>query len=120
MKTIAFLLFSVLLGVCFAEDFCPCTREYIPVCASNGITYGNKCTFKCAQRTDADLRIVYEGVCKVGRIERPRECICPAVILPVCTDRGTFDNSCQVSCYNQIHPGNPATILYRGECGEIM
>ncbi|XP_017768799.1 PREDICTED: serine protease inhibitor dipetalogastin-like [Nicrophorus vespilloides] len=119
MKTIAFLLFSVLLGVCFAED-CPCTLENRPLCASNGVTYGNWCFFECAQRSDADLRIVYEGVCKVGRIERPRECICPDVYSPICTNFGTFGNSCQLACFQMANPDKAAVIECKGECPCIL
>ncbi|XP_017768812.1 PREDICTED: serine protease inhibitor dipetalogastin-like [Nicrophorus vespilloides] len=117
MKTIAFLLFSALLGVCFSEDYCRCTREYVPVCASNGVTYANKCLFECAQRSDADLRIVYDGVCKVGsRGLSILPCNCPTVFIPVCTDRGTYANNCELDCYNARNPLNKATILYQGQC----
>ncbi|XP_017768809.1 PREDICTED: serine protease inhibitor dipetalogastin-like [Nicrophorus vespilloides] len=30
---------------------CPCTREYRPVCATNGVTYANPCLFRCAKKT---------------------------------------------------------------------
>jgi len=31
------------LGVCVTEGTRPCTREYVPVCACNGQTFGNEC-----------------------------------------------------------------------------
>ena len=40
-----------------------CTREYFPVCASDGRTYPNKCEFKNAQCKQAELVITSEGVC---------------------------------------------------------
>lgn len=42
---------------------CACPRMYDPICASNGITYGNECTFLCAQRKLADLRMVKRDAC---------------------------------------------------------
>ncbi|ODM93855.1 Serine protease inhibitor dipetalogastin [Orchesella cincta] len=44
---------------------CICPRHYMPVCASNGITYGNKCTFECERaNVEPDISIVKEGKCK--------------------------------------------------------
>lgn len=40
-----------------------CTREYFPVCASDGRTYPNKCEFKNAQCNQAELVIASEGAC---------------------------------------------------------
>lgn len=40
-----------------------CTREYFPVCGSDGRTYPDKCEFKNAQCKQAELVITSEGVC---------------------------------------------------------
>lgn len=47
------------------RSLCVCSRMYDPICASNGITYGNECTFSCAARTRTDLKIVKRDVCDV-------------------------------------------------------
>ncbi|XP_017772959.1 PREDICTED: serine protease inhibitor dipetalogastin-like, partial [Nicrophorus vespilloides] len=42
---------------------CPCTREYRPVCATNGVTYANPCLFRCAKKTFEFIEIAYNGKC---------------------------------------------------------
>ncbi|XP_034244937.1 protease inhibitor 2-like [Thrips palmi] len=50
---------------------CPCTRELRPTCGSDGVTYANPCTLKCAaQAVQADpktrgfeLRVARDGPC---------------------------------------------------------
>ncbi|XP_017771726.1 PREDICTED: serine protease inhibitor dipetalogastin-like [Nicrophorus vespilloides] len=107
--TVAFVVISALLCVCFAEDLCPCTTEYRPVCASNGVTYPNSCVFECAKRTDTKLFIVDDGVCN-------DKCFCPEEIFPVCTTIGTFSSRCTVGCYNRENPDKTIEILHNGYC----
>lgn len=42
---------------------CACPRMYDPICASNGITYGNECTFLCAQSKRTELKMVKRDAC---------------------------------------------------------
>ncbi|XP_045500389.1 serine protease inhibitor dipetalogastin-like [Colias croceus] len=42
---------------------CTCTRNLSPVCASNGVTYGNSCIMKCVSE---DLTMVRDGPCEIA------------------------------------------------------
>ena len=42
-----------------------CTREYDPYCASDGVTYSNKCVLEVYEcESGKDLDILHAGECK--------------------------------------------------------
>ncbi|XP_022225937.1 serine protease inhibitor Kazal-type 2 [Drosophila obscura] len=47
--------------------FCPCPRNYDPVCASNMVTYANRCEYDCvrreAERRGRNLGFLRTGTC---------------------------------------------------------
>lgn len=47
--------------------FCPCPRNYDPVCGSNSVTYSNRCEFDCSrrevERSGRSLSLLRSGPC---------------------------------------------------------
>lgn len=77
---------------CICKDTC----KY--VCGSDGITYGNDCILKCAQRRNPKLKKIADNKCG--------DCYCPMVFMPVCGNDGkTYGNSCVLGCTQQTKPG---------------
>ncbi|ODM93806.1 Serine protease inhibitor dipetalogastin [Orchesella cincta] len=44
-------------------ETCICTKIYLPVCGSNGVTYDNPCILECAQKSNPGITMVREGRC---------------------------------------------------------
>lgn len=89
------------------QSSCICKDTCKFVCGSDGITYGNDCILKCAQRKNQKLKKIADHTCG--------DCICPAIYKPVCgTDGKTYSNSCALGCAQETKPG--LQLAHQGSC----
>nr|ATU82681.1 venom Kazal domain protein 2 [Pristhesancus plagipennis] len=117
-----FLLISVaVFAVTTAEDIqqikkrrCDCTREYVPVCASDGNTYPNKCMMGCYNEKN-DLKFEHYGPCGSKHEFFTNQCSCNRVKREVCgTDGITYLNPCWLKCAAATNPSLKKA--YDGPC----
>ncbi|XP_055325823.1 double-headed protease inhibitor, submandibular gland-like, partial [Sitodiplosis mosellana] len=98
---------------------CVCTREYVPICASDNTTYYNNCLFQCEKKRNKDLEIKFYGECdeKADDLLVDELCICTEEYLPVCaSDDQTYSNECLLNCEKRKR--KDLKLKYIGECGE--
>ncbi|KAK9508104.1 hypothetical protein O3M35_007840 [Rhynocoris fuscipes] len=121
MKLLLIIGFAAFAAVAnAARDPCICTREYIPVCGTDGVTYGNKCMLNCEKQTkNHELEIAHGGPCDEDQAEQvdltvQDPCACDRVLNPVCgSDGKTYNNRCLLRCaklttnpdLEQVHEG---------------
>lgn len=54
----------------YDEYDCICTREYMPICASNGVTFPNLCFYKCEKERNKELSIKFHGHCDEETLDK--------------------------------------------------
>lgn len=94
---------------------CVCNLIYAPVCGSDGKTYSNECSLKCAQNQKKNLKLKHTGECI--EIEQFKNyCVCPLIYSPVCASDGhTYSNQCVFECEKRVAKV-PIKIVHNREC----
>lgn len=103
-----------------SSKLCLCTREYLPICGTDDITYFNTCLFQCEKKRNANLEIKHHGKCddkmKILPIEQGA-CACTEEYIPVCgTDEKTYINQCLLNCEKLKRAG--LKLKHIGECSD--
>lgn len=87
-----------------------CPRNYQPICASNGVTFGNECTFRAAKCQMPELEVINYGACCVEKL-------CSREFRPVCGSDGvTYATKClldNAACSTGV------TMRHEGACRQI-
>jgi len=109
-----------------AED-CPmmCPFNYLPVCGSDGKTYGNKCTLNSAncmstRRAGKAITMMSFGECDKNSVGKRQNKGCPEMCIeiwsPLCASDGkTYGNTCKMqraACLNN----QKLSVVSRGTC----
>lgn len=104
-----------------SPEACICTREFLPICGSDNVTYENNCLFECEKERNHNLESKFDGECEENVEEVPVDdtCICTNEYVPVCgSDNQTYSNECSLNC--ERRKVRSLTSKYSGECGKLF
>lgn len=128
MKLTSTLLAGVSTAKTLTEKDCRtpqfCNRARRQLCASDGKTYSDECTWKksvCVDGNENAATMIafgscdeYEGQCRAKLAK------CVKKYKPVCGDNGvTFGNSCAMDHHNCIASNTKVKEAYKGECKQM-
>lgn len=98
--TAVFLVIVAQICASQTDAACPCTREYRPLCGSDGITYNNPCLLRCAAFTSRQEIKIAKSVPCDEPIQERNNCVCAYNYSPVCgSDGQTYANKCDLNCH---------------------
>lgn len=96
------------------NESCVCTREFVPLCGSDNITYDNICVFECERQRNKLLEIQSDDACNGEDMPKDEFCSCSREFRPVCsTHNKTYNNECMLNC-------KKADFAYFGVCTDLQ